>query len=232
MSIFNAQLREVLDEDTSYHHVDLGANATEVCYAFTEPNVPYNNNWETGSLRIRVVGWCVFNDTIYLKVSGSRVNSDGEVQETTTATAEQLFDYASAKTYTFTIPSHNWGPEVAPGDRLRINYQFRNAVDAVKSVRIRTGYEDSNVATYISLHGVGTINSDAHIGSVVPALDFTGLTIPEVLKLIRDNDSGISINQNGDTLAEMLQKIAETNGIDIDELSPAEIIQKFDTYYS
>lgn len=228
-SEWNVKLREVIDEVDGYLDIPIDGYGTETCYAFTNENVPYNPDWESGDLRVKVITYAAGTE-IYLKVSGSRINLDGEVQETTEATAEQEVGIVK-QAYTFTIPSYNWTAGNY-GDRLRINYKFRNPNVSLKYIYTYTGEEDSNVGTIISLHGIGTINSDAHITTDIPSLDFTGLAIAEVLKLIDDNDSEISIDQNTDTLAEMLWKIADTNGIDISGLSLAGIIQKFDIYYS
>jgi len=226
---FNVKLLEIVDEAESYHDAVVLAGDIEGVYAFTEPNVPYDSSWPAGSLQVKV-DFALGSDDLYVSVSGSRVDASGDVQETTAATAEQ--EIITSGVWTFDIPSYSWAAGNV-GDRLRINYRIRNdELGGGATVRFLTGKADSNVGHSLDLHGIGTINSDAEIETAVPSLDFTGLTIAEVLKLIDDNDSEISINRNKDALATMLQKIATTNNINIDGLAPAEIIQKFDIYYS
>lgn len=221
---FDAKLLEVIDEDASKYAITVYDG--EIGYAYTEPNTPYNNQWESGSFRVKMNIQYPGSYDAYLKVSGSRINSIGEVQETTVATDEQLLTIEATQTYTFDIPNSVWSSGNY-SDRLRINYALRAAQPT--GIYLWTGKADSCVSTSISLHGISTIQSNAR---VIPILSFIGLTIAEILKLINDNDGEININQNADILAEMLQEIASTNNTNIVGLTLAEIVQKFDLYYS
>jgi hypothetical protein len=99
----------------------VNTNTTETSFAWTPAGLP-GLLGITGSYTVRVVV-STANNNGRLAISLSRVNSAGVVQTTSTATAEQT---TSAGTLTFSLGSVNLGTWAA-GDRLRVNYVFRNA---------------------------------------------------------------------------------------------------------
>ena len=111
--------------------------ATEISYAYTVSGVPNNTDWETGTITVEV-NVTSSNGDIHLDIDASRLNSSGAVQETTSAKAGEQ-NLSSVQIFNFTIPSFDWAAG-ATGDRLRINYHFRNSnTHAGKSVTIETG---------------------------------------------------------------------------------------------
>ena len=118
-------------------------------YAFTRGSIPDNPAWESGSIAVKVRVTAV-NRSITMRVSASRVNSSGAVQETTSTTATQSLSSAGT-TYTFTIPSYSWSGG-ANGDRLRINYESVGSHHVQNSsVTIQTGTIETEVNTPIEI---------------------------------------------------------------------------------
>ncbi len=128
--------------------VTVANGATETSYGFTKPYKPSNADWETGSITVEVKVTTA-NTNMFLKVSASRLNSAGVVQETSSETAEQQLSATGVKT--FTIPSMNWAAGNCT-DRIRINYIFRsaNSHGGAINVVIETGTTDTEVTTSIT----------------------------------------------------------------------------------
>lgn len=98
----------------------VATNTTETSYAWTPSGDP-GTIGITGTYTVKV-NITTGSNNGRLAISLSRVNSAGTAQSTSTATAEQT---TSAGTLTFTLTSINLGTW-ASGDRLRVNYAFRN----------------------------------------------------------------------------------------------------------
>ncbi|MDP2655564.1 MAG: kelch repeat-containing protein, partial [bacterium] len=128
--------------------VTVANGSTETSYGFTKPYKPSNSDWETGSITVEVKVTTA-NTNMFLKVSASRLNSAGVVQETSSETAEQQLSTTGVKT--FTIPSMNWAAGNCT-DRIRINYIFRsaNSHGGAINVVIETGTTDTEVTTSIT----------------------------------------------------------------------------------
>src|SRR3989344_4625105 len=128
--------------------VTVANGATETSYGFTKPYKPSNADWETGTITVEVKVTTA-NTNMFLKVSASRLNSAGVVQETSSETAEQQLSTTGVKT--FTIPSMNWAAGNCT-DRIRINYIFRsaNSHGGAINVVIETGTTDTEVTTSIT----------------------------------------------------------------------------------
>lgn len=120
--------------------------STETSYAYTVANVPNNNDWNTGTITVEV-NITTANSNVELSMSASRLDSAGSVQETSSATAEQ--NCGSTGVLNFTIPSTNWSAG-ACGDRLRINYIFRETAGmSPQDVIIETGTTNTEHVTVI-----------------------------------------------------------------------------------
>ncbi len=116
-------------------------------YAFTRESIPLNDNWETGSITVKVNITDAGNARGFMKVSASRINSTGTVQETSAESGEQALDITGV--LTFSIPSMTWTSGNV-GDRLRINYYFRsNHHNQPASGTIETGTTNTAVETPI-----------------------------------------------------------------------------------
>src|SRR3990167_1919633 len=102
--------------------VPIAVSATETSYFFTEANVPFNADWETGTITVEV-NVTTSNSNVQLKLSAARINSTGTVQSTSTETAFQAF--TSTGVLNYTVPSMNW-TEGSRTDRLRLNFIFNN----------------------------------------------------------------------------------------------------------
>lgn len=128
--------------------VTVANGATETSYGFTKPYKPSNADWETGTIAVEVKVTTA-NTNMFLKVSASRLNSAGVVQETSSETAEQQLSTTGVKT--FTIPSMNWAAGNCT-DRIRINYIFRsaNSHGGAINVVIETGTTETEVTTSIT----------------------------------------------------------------------------------
>lgn len=147
---FSKYLEEITETaGTISLQIPSGTSYGDPSYAFTRTDIPLNDSWETGEITVKVNITDGGNGRGFLKVSASRVNSSGVVQETTSETAEQAL--GSIGVLTFTIPSMNWSAG-SLGDRLRINYYFRsnhNVQDA--TCTIQTGTTDTEVITPITI---------------------------------------------------------------------------------
>lgn len=132
--------------------------ATETQYGYSNASIPYNAAWPTGNWTVRVYV-TTGSSYIYGSVSISRVNSAGTVQQTCTVSGEQQMTNAGSYTFSFTNLAWTAG---AVGDRIRINYLFRNSkTNGSISIVIRTG-TDTDVVTPVPYTPVSTLSvSDA-----------------------------------------------------------------------
>jgi adhesin HecA-like repeat protein len=118
----------------------IATNSTETSYGFTPSGNP-GADGATGNYTI-LARITTGNNNGRLSISLSRVNSSGTVQSTSSATSEQT---TSAGTQTHTLTSVNLGTWAA-GDRLRVNYIFRNAnTMSAQTVAIGTGTSNDTV---------------------------------------------------------------------------------------
>ncbi len=147
-----ASFSKYLEEETESAGsitISRGDNSTfESDYGFTREDIPDNPNWNVGVITVKINVTNVSRNVV-MKLSASRINSDGVVQETTDETGEQTL--SSIQEYTFTIPTHNWD-EGDESDRLRINYISRGT-HAVQggTVTIETGTSSASVETPIEI---------------------------------------------------------------------------------
>lgn len=84
------------------------------------------------------------NNNIFCAITLHRINSAGTVQNSSTASAEQQFNTGGVKTYTFTaLNLGTW----ASGDRLRVDYAFRNSAMNNQTFTIGINDPDTRVQT-------------------------------------------------------------------------------------
>jgi len=141
--------------------------ATETQYGYSNASIPYNAAWPTGNWTVRVYV-TTGSSYIYGSVSISRVNSAGTVQQTCTVSAEQQMTNAGSYTFSFTSLAWTAG---AVGDRIRINYLFRNSkTNGAISIVIRTG-TDTDVVSPVPYTPASTLSTSSP-GS--PALSKSG----------------------------------------------------------
>jgi len=126
--------------------IDFDLLEQRTSYGFTEPNVPYNNDWETGGFTVKV-NISSGDINIACKISVSRINSSGAQQQVTTETAEQTM---TAGVKTFDVTSKDWSAGNYT-DRIRVNYMFRNT--SVKTTAAITVYRDNNMTVVTSITG-------------------------------------------------------------------------------
>lgn len=112
--------------------VSLAASATEESFGYTSLGIPGLVHWPPGPFTVKVKV-TVGDSDVFLKVRVTRVNAAGTAQQSSAYTAEQQLTAATG--YVFSIPNTTWTPG-AVGDRLRVDYSFRNNVGSVQSVTI------------------------------------------------------------------------------------------------
>lgn len=163
---FDKGLSEETEAETE-KYIRCNNDETKACYGFTGPLIPGNGDWETGEIGVKVKvtavgGVCQMR----LKVSASRVDSSGNVQETSVETAEQNLHDASDTVFTFTVPSKDWSPG-GDEDRLRVNYTFRapdSDPSSTQNVYVKFGTEaGAEAGTYITIYRLSKIDLDGHI---------------------------------------------------------------------
>jgi hypothetical protein len=121
-SPFNNTLEYYLSGSSSSQTISLGNGASTTAYGYTlaaEPGVAGG----TGDYEV-TINVSSSNNSIFARVSVTRVNSSGTAQSTSSETAEQAVN--STGVITFNLSSVNLGT-FAAGDRLRVNYIFRNS---------------------------------------------------------------------------------------------------------
>jgi len=112
------------------------ASETVTLYGFTRANIPDNAHWETAGITVEVyVSENKPSTDIYISVQADRIDSAGQVQESTTVSSEQQ---ATSGLKIFSIDSKDWtaGDKT---DRLGIRYIFKNTANTNISCDIRTG---------------------------------------------------------------------------------------------
>jgi len=129
--------------------IQIAKSATEESYGFTEPNIPNNADWETGTTVVKVKVTAE-NSNIWGSIRVDRVSAAGALVESSTTTAEQQF--SSVATYTFTVASKDWTAGTI-GDRLRVAYIFRNAKGNAQSFDISYNTSNSSVVTSVITEG-------------------------------------------------------------------------------
>ena len=107
--------------------VSLGNGETRTSYGFTAPGVP-GSTGITGTYTVEM-NVASGNSNVALAVRLHRVNSAGTVQSSSALSAEQTAT-AGVKTFTFTNQAlGTW----ASGNRLRVDYQYRNTAHGGQS---------------------------------------------------------------------------------------------------
>jgi len=125
--------------------IQIAKSATEESYGFTEPNIPNNADWETGTTVVKVKVTAE-NSNIWGSIRVDRVSAAGALVESSTTTAEQQF--SSVAVYTFNVASKDWTAGTI-GDRLRVAYVFRNAKGNAQSFDISYNTSDSSIVTSV-----------------------------------------------------------------------------------
>ena len=142
-----------LEEDTETAgdiSITLSRGSSGTSYGYTRADALDGVDWKTGSIKVKV-SIPTGNSGISLKVSASRLDSEGSVEDTTSETNEQTM---SSGDYTFTIPSKDWG-STNDTDRLRINYIFRHSGPGPgdRSLEFEFGTDDTEVNTPFTVAG-------------------------------------------------------------------------------
>lgn len=173
---FDNKLLEETESD-GFEVVIVNDSDTETNHAWTDAGVLNNDDWETGPILVRVNLIDSGDPVMYLRLSASRVNSSGVVQESTSWTAQQLLDevVSGTRQYYFIIPPKDWASGNT-GDRLRVNYEFENtgySIPGQAQVVLETGLETSMIGTYITKKtlvqlGACTVTSSAKDLTVSP----------------------------------------------------------------
>jgi hypothetical protein len=130
-------------ETSGSQTLSFGNSESRTSYGFTEPGNP-SVLGKTGNYTI-TVNIPTTNAQGRLAISLSRVNSAGTAQSTSSSTSEQTTNSA---TLTFSLTSINLGTW-SPGDRLRVNYEFRNNSTMAQSWAIGYGTVSSALAPWI-----------------------------------------------------------------------------------
>ena len=150
--------------------INVAQSATETSYAYTIANDPNNADWETGTITVEVEVTTA-DSNIDLKLSASRVDSGGAVQETSGSSSELTL--SSTGQFNFTIPSTDWTAGNA-GDRIRINYIFTNTIlHGSKSVIIETSTADTEHVTQITFNAGDIVVTPAALTAVATTVNPT-----------------------------------------------------------
>ena len=84
------------------------------------------------------------NNNHFLSIVLNRVNSAGTIQSSSTASTENNITTTGIKTFTFTnLDLGNW----TSGDRLRVDYRFRNSAMNNQTSAIGVDDPDTNIIT-------------------------------------------------------------------------------------
>jgi len=123
--------------------VTVAASATETSYAFSPAGVPGSASWQTGTWTIKVEV-TVASVAIFLSTIIDRIDEDGNVIQSSSATAEQQLSATGVKTFVHTGLSWSAG---SASDRFRVRYIFRNNVAFQRQVTISENTADASVDT-------------------------------------------------------------------------------------
>jgi len=122
--------------------INIDASDEKKIYFFTDVNVPYNSDWETGTYTFKIKIYYP-NTNIYLYATLHRVNSSGVIQESTSeSTGIQL---SSATTYQINFSSKDWSSGNV-GDRFCVAIRLYNYDRFPQTTGIQLGYN-----TYIDV---------------------------------------------------------------------------------
>lgn len=123
--------------------ISIAQAATEVSRGFT-PLLHPSVYGATGNYTV-VVDVTTSNSNIFCTITLRRIDSTGTIGTSSATSAEQQFNTTGAKTFSFT--SLNLGTW-ASGDRLRVDYSFRNsAAHQASSFAIGINDPDTRVET-------------------------------------------------------------------------------------
>jgi hypothetical protein len=136
---FNKAVLFPANDTTGSQSISLGNQETRTSRAFTDVGVP-GTAGVTGTYTVEqetLVG----NTNVVLAVTLHRVNSAGTIQTSSALSAEQT---ATAGTKTFTFTNLSLGTWAA-GDRLRIDYRYRNAAHGSQNFTVTHGGTNNEV---------------------------------------------------------------------------------------
>lgn len=128
--------------------VTVASSVTETSYGFTPPLDP-STSGTTGDYTVNV-DVTTANSNHFLSIVLNRVNSAGTVQTSSTASAENNITTTGIKTFTFT--NLNLGTWTS-GDRLRVDYRFRNSGMNNQTSAIGVDDPDCNIITPFTVRG-------------------------------------------------------------------------------
>jgi hypothetical protein len=133
--------------------------STEESYAWTNSSMPNNDAWETGAFTVKVNVTQLSSTTyLYLNVRVDRVDSAGNVQESSDVSTEQQMTSTGVKT--FSIASKDWTDGSAT-DRLRLAYIWRNSkTNADYTATISQGDVNSYVDGSVTTNHLSFVPSD------------------------------------------------------------------------
>jgi hypothetical protein len=124
-----------IPEAAAVETVTVAAGVTEISYAFTPPGIPGRDGYTGTHTATFTVGG--FSDSvIFARMVLTRVDAAGAVQVSSALPAEQKINGGGVRTFTFS--ALDLGPWNA-GDRLRVEYQFRNSAAVDHFVVVATG---------------------------------------------------------------------------------------------
>lgn len=120
----------------------VAAGATEVQYGFTRAGVP-SGGIVPGDFTVELENTQA-STARHASIQLHRVDSSGVVQASSSISAEQTLSPTGVKTFSFTgVDLGTW----SSGDRLRVDYRFRNSGGLASTFIIRTGTTDTEVVT-------------------------------------------------------------------------------------
>lgn len=138
--LFNYNLNHNPPPSTQTFVVSLASQASNFGYAYTPPLHPGTNITNFTSNYTANIDISVTNASIQANVQLHRINSTGTVQTSSAVTADQTMDPGPILSFSFT--NLDLGT-FAAGDRIRVDYGFRNTAHSTRESTIVFGDADS-----------------------------------------------------------------------------------------
>jgi hypothetical protein len=154
--------------------LSFSGSQAKTSYGFTEPTLP-GADGVTGDYEI-IVSFPTTNAQGRLAISLSRVNSAGTVQSTSSSTAEQT---TGASSRTFNLTGVNLGTW-ASGDRLRVNFEFRNNSNMNQSWAIDFGANTSVETPWSNATNATATATGVESSSEIEAVSASGSALQEI----------------------------------------------------
>jgi hypothetical protein len=117
----------------------LAAGETRISYAFTPPGVPGLDGINASPYVATFTVGGIQDTLIFARMVLSRVNAAGVVQGTSALPTEQRMNSGGIKTFTLSAANVASLGTWAAGDRLRVEYRFRNSGAGASLIVIATG---------------------------------------------------------------------------------------------